>query len=282
MHGIRTTWDFRDFLAVPGRVNHDGCAALRFSEPDNRFYDVFPPFHLAGFLTKIMVPLYNLTAPIFGPPLRPPSGVLAAEMIRLHKPRGAAIPPSILEQLYHEHGGPDIFKRLDVLLLAGGPLPQVIGDEISKHTTLCQLYGSTEAGQIWQLVPLPEDWSYIQFHPNERFKLQPANEGMFELVPFAGKDLEEISALYHNYPDVCEWRTKDLFKPHPTYQVGPVEVPCSQRRHLSVFKRGKAESYSHRVFYTCLSRCQWSVSSWTGSGSSRPSGRAQSKCGIFI
>jgi thioester reductase-like protein/aryl carrier-like protein len=121
-----------------------------------------------------------------------------------------------LEQLYHEHGGANIFKQLDVLLFAGGPLPQVIGDEISKHTTLCQFYGSTEAGQIRQLVPLPEDWSYIQFHPNERFELQPAGEDMFELVLFADKDLERISHLYHNYPDVREWRTKDLFKPHPS------------------------------------------------------------------
>jgi acyl-coenzyme A synthetase/AMP-(fatty) acid ligase len=215
-HGTCATWDFRDLPTVPGRVNHDGCGTLRFSEPDSRIYDVFPPFHLAGFLTKIMIPLYNLTAPIFGPPLRPPSGALAAEIIRLHKPRGAVIPPSILEQLYHEHDGPDVFKQLDVLLFAGGPLPQVIGDEISKHTKLCQFYGSTEAGQIRQLVPLPEDWSYIQFHPNERFELQPAGEDMFELVLFTDKGSERISHLYHNYPDVREWRTKDLFKPHPT------------------------------------------------------------------
>ncbi|KUJ17080.1 putative NRPS-like enzyme [Mollisia scopiformis] len=190
-HGTLTTYDVRDWPSVPGRINHDGLSTLRFSQPDSRIYDVFPPFHIAGFMTKVMVPLYNLTAPIPGPPLRPPSGSLAAEMIRLHKPRGAVIPPSIVEQLYHEHGGADLFKQLDVLLYAGGPLPQVVGDEISKHTTLCQFYGSTEM-------------------------LQPAGESMFELVVFADKDLERTSSLYHNYPDVREWRTKDLFKPHPS------------------------------------------------------------------
>ncbi|KAH6675144.1 putative NRPS-like enzyme [Halenospora varia] len=215
-HGTFATYDVRDWPTVAGRVNHDGLATLRFSQPDSRIYDVFPPFHIAGFMTKVMVPLYNLTAPIFGPPLRPPSGALAAEMIRLHKPRGAVLPPSITEQLYHEQGGAELLKQLDVLLFAGGPLPQVVGDELSKHTTLCQFYGSTEMSQIRQLVPLPEDWSYIQFHPNERFELQPAGEGMFELVVFADKDLERTSSLYHNYPDVHEWRTKDLFKPHPS------------------------------------------------------------------
>ncbi|KAH8665697.1 putative NRPS-like enzyme [Tricladium varicosporioides] len=218
-HGTFATYDVRDWPTVPGCVNHDGLATLRFSQPNSRIYDVFPPFHIAGFMTKVMVPLYNLTAPIFGPPLRPPSGALAAEMIRLHKPRGAVLPPSISEQLYHEQGGAELLKQLDVLLFAGGPLPQVVGDELSKYTTLCQFYGSTEMGQIRQLVPLPEDWSYIQFHPNERFELQPAGECMFELVVFADKDLERTSSLYHNYPDVHEWRTKDLFKPHPNKPV---------------------------------------------------------------
>ncbi|KAE9367390.1 putative NRPS-like enzyme [Stipitochalara longipes BDJ] len=215
-HGTFATYDVRDWPTVPGRINHDGLCTLRFSQPDSRIYDAFPPFHIAGFMTKVMVPLFNLTAPIFGPPLRPPSGALAAEMIRLHRPRGAIIPPSITEQLYHEHGGIDLFKQLDVLLFAGGPLPQVVGDEISKHTTLCQLYGSTEMSQIRQLIPLPEDWSYIQFHPNEPLELQPAGDGMFELVVFADKDLERTSPLYHNYPDMREWRTKDLFRPHPS------------------------------------------------------------------
>ncbi|TVY78270.1 Non-canonical non-ribosomal peptide synthetase FUB8 [Lachnellula suecica] len=214
-HGTFATYDVRDWPTVAGRINHDGLTTLRFAETDSCIYDVFPPFHIAGFLTKVMVPLYNLTAPIFGPPLRPPSGALAAEMIRLHKPRGAVIPPSITEQLYHEHDGADLFKTLDVLLYAGGPLPQVVGDEISKYTTLCQFYGSTEMSQIRQLVPLPEDWSYIEFHPNERFQLQLVEEDMFELVVFADKESERTSSLYHNYPEVREWRTKDLFKRHP-------------------------------------------------------------------
>jgi acyl-coenzyme A synthetase/AMP-(fatty) acid ligase len=166
-HGTFATYDVRDWPTVPGRSNHDCLGTLRFSDPHARIYDLFPPFHLSGVNTRLLCPLYNLTAPIFGPPLRPPSGALAAEMIRLHKPHGVVIPPSLLEQLYHEQGSAELFQQLDVLVTGGGPLPQVVGDEISKHTTLCQIYGSTEMGQVRQLIPLPEYWSYIQFHPNE-------------------------------------------------------------------------------------------------------------------
>jgi thioester reductase-like protein len=217
-HGTFATYDARGWPTVPGRVNHDLLTTLSFPSQENaRIYDLFPPFHVAGFLMKLLIPIYGLSAPIFGPPLRPPSGALAGEIIRLLKPKAVAIPPSIAEQLYHEHDGIEIFKQLDVLLYAGGPLPQDVGDAISKHTkTLCQFYGSTEAGQIRQLVPLPEDWSYMVFHPNEQFELQPTEEGAFELVLLTDKGVEHTSSLYHNFPLEPEWRTKDLFKPHPT------------------------------------------------------------------
>jgi thioester reductase-like protein/aryl carrier-like protein len=71
-------------------------------------------------------------------------------------------------------------------------------------------------GQVRQLIPLSEDWSYIHFHPNERLELQEAGEDMFELVVFADKGSEGTSSLYHNYPDIREWRTKDLFRRHPS------------------------------------------------------------------
>ncbi|TAQ86650.1 hypothetical protein B7494_g5036 [Chlorociboria aeruginascens] len=214
-HGTFATLDIRDWPVVPGRLNHD-VSTLRFPQPNSRIYDVFPPFHVVGFLLKVINPLYNLTAPIFGPPLRPPSGALAAEIIRLYKPRGAIIPPSITEQLYHEPDSLNIFRSLDLLLFAGGPLPQKIGDEISKYTNLGQFYGSTEMGQIRQLIPEPEDWPYMEFHPNEAIELQPIGDDLFELVVISDKSLERSSSLYHNYPDLKEWRTKDLFKQHPT------------------------------------------------------------------
>ncbi len=63
----------RNFPTVPGRRNHD-LTVWDFDTPDARIYEPFPPFHPAGFLCKILVPLYTHTIPVFGPPLRPPSG----------------------------------------------------------------------------------------------------------------------------------------------------------------------------------------------------------------
>ena len=205
----------RNFPTVPGRKNHD-LTVWDFDGPGARIYEPFPPFHLAGFYNKVMVPLYTNTIPIFGPPQRPPSGCLMAEIMRQQDIRGAIVPPSVAEQLLNEQDGIEYFRRLEVLCFAGGPLSSPAGDEISKVTSLCQFYGSTELGQIRQLVPRPETWSYMEFHPHAKLEFQRADDGAFELVVFADTSTESSSSLNHNYPGVAEWRTKDLFKPHPT------------------------------------------------------------------
>ena len=147
----------RNFPTVPGRKNHD-FTRWDFDGTPGRIYDSFPPFHLAGFFNKIVVPLFTTAIPIFGPPLRPPSGALVADIMQQQKVRGCFLPPSVVEQLLHEPNGLDYFKQLDMVWYAGGPLSQAAGDAISRVTTICQFYGSTELGQIRQLVPRLEDW----------------------------------------------------------------------------------------------------------------------------
>lgn len=205
----------RNFPTVPGRKNHD-LTMWDFDGTPGRIYESFPPFHLAGFINKIIVPLYTAAIPVFGPPLRPPSGALVADIMQQQNIRGCILPPSVVEQLLHEPNGLDYFKQLDIVCYAGGPLSQAAGNAISRVTMVCQFYGSTEVGQIRQLVPRLEDWSYMEFHPNTRLEFQPSDDDAFELVVFADTSTEESVALNHNYPGVREWHTKDLFKPHPT------------------------------------------------------------------
>ncbi|KAK3185857.1 hypothetical protein K4F52_005311 [Lecanicillium sp. MT-2017a] len=80
------------------------------------------------------------------------------------------------------------------------------------------MYGSTEAFQVPQLVPAKEDWAYMEWNPNFKLEMQPSDDekGAYEMVLFADEETEHVCALYHNLPGVKEWRTKDLFKPHPT------------------------------------------------------------------
>ncbi|KAL8793203.1 MAG: hypothetical protein Q9195_004233 [Heterodermia aff. obscurata] len=205
----------RNFPRVPNRENHD-LTVWDFHGASGRIYEPFPPFHLAGFFNKIMVPIFTNAIPIFGPPLRSPSGNLTAEIMLQQTVRGCILPPFVAEQLLHESDGLEFFKKLDVFIYAGGPLSQATGNAISSVTTVCQFYGATEVGQIRQLVPRPEDWSYMEFHPDTKLELLPSDDDAYELVLLADPTTESSCALNHNYPGVKEWHTKDLFRPHPT------------------------------------------------------------------
>jgi thioester reductase-like protein/aryl carrier-like protein len=205
----------RNFPTVPGRRNHD-LTTWDFSQPGSCLYVPFPLFHLAGFFNNIMIPLYTQTIPVFGPATRLPSGALTAHIIQNLNVKGCFLPPSLVADLYAEPNGLDLLKSLEVLCYAGGPLSEAIGNELVQHVTLCQFYGSTELGLVRQLMPPKENWQYMEFHPLSRLELQPADDGAYELVVFADAETESHSGLNHNLPGVSEFRTKDLFRRHPT------------------------------------------------------------------
>nr|ARJ54151.1 nonribosomal peptide synthetase [Ramalina conduplicans] len=212
-HGTFAVMDNdRNFPTVPGRKNHD-LTLFDFDGAESRIYEPFPPFHVGGFFYKIVLPLYTRTIPVFGPSLRPPSGALVATILKQQHVRGCILPPAVAEQLLHEPDGLDCFKQLDVFCYAGGPLSQATGDIISSVTSVCQFYGGTEIGQVRQLVPQGGNWPFMEFHPNAKIELRPSDDDAYEMIIFPD---EGFCGLNHNFPEVKEWQTKDLFKQHPT------------------------------------------------------------------
>ena len=206
----------RNFPKVPGRRTNDWSAWDFDGIIGGHYYSPFPPFHLGGFLTNTMLPLFSRSIPVFGPPVAPPSSKLAAEIMSQVEILGTMLPPSIAEQLLLESEKTDYFRRLRFLCFAGGPLSKAAGDKLSKLTTLCQFYGSTETAGIRQLVPLPEDWPYIEFHPLTKVHFEPSGDDAYELILHADESTILSSTLNHNLPGVQEYHTNDLFRSHPT------------------------------------------------------------------
>ena len=140
------------------------------------------------------------------------------EVIRQQKQMIKAfyVPPSLIEQWIQEEGALQQAKQLDFVLYGGGPLAPVIGDLLSQVTDVCQMYGSAESGQIQLLVPQKGEWSYMEWNPFEEVDMQPSIEGASEMVLHQHPKFFKRRSLYHNFPDIKEWRTGDLFTPHPT------------------------------------------------------------------
>lgn len=168
-------------------------------------------------MALVVLPIYSTTATVvLGPADRPPTGRLACEIMQQYELRALFCPPTIFEQLVIEPEGLERANRLDFLLYAGGPLTTTTGDLLSQVTDVCQFYGSTETGAVQALVPLREDWASLEWHPSYQADMQPSEDDAYEMVLYRDPKLQGIRSLSCNFPDVEEWHTRDLFRPHPT------------------------------------------------------------------
>lgn len=106
-------------------------------------------------------------------------------------------------------------------------MPQDLGDRVAAKMYLRCLWGATETGIVPQLLPeevLPSAasslalWRYIRFHPCVGPHFDKITDGDYELVIRRQEALIKTQACF-TVPGLDldeEYRTKDLFEPHPT------------------------------------------------------------------
>ncbi|KAK7743323.1 putative NRPS-like protein biosynthetic cluster [Diatrype stigma] len=205
----------RNLPSVPGRVNQN-WALWDFPAKEN-FFSAFPAFHLAGFSSMVMLPIYYSNATlVLAPPNRPPTGNMLSEIMDQLTLKSIFCPPIIAEQLVQEPNGVEKCKDLKFLLYAGGPLSKAAGSALSSVTDVCQFYGQTETGAIQALVPKREDWASLEWHPTQEAIMEPSIDGTYEMVIKRNPALVGIRSISCNFPNVEIWRTRDLFHQHPT------------------------------------------------------------------
>lgn len=205
----------RNLPTVPGRVNQN-WSLWDFPQQET-FFSPFPGFHLAGFSSMVLLPIYYQNAKlVMSPPTRPPTGHLVSEIMDQFKLKSIFCPPIVAEQLVQEAGGIEKCKSLKFLLYAGGPLSQSAGEALSAVTDVCQFYGQTETGAIQALVPRREDWASLEWHPAQEAVMKPYADNIYEMTMTRNPALEKVRSLSANFPDVEVWHTNDLFKPHAT------------------------------------------------------------------
>lgn len=204
----------RNLPTVAGRVNQN-WSLWDFPQQET-FFSPFPPFHLGGFSSMIMLPIYYQNARlVLSPPSRPPTGHLVSEIMDHFKLKSIFCPPIVAEQLAKEPDGLEKCRSLKFLLYAGGPLSQSAGDALSKVTDVCQFYGSTETGPVQALVPRREDWASLEWNPVQEVIMEPYEDQIYEMTMRRNPNLLRIRSLSANFPDEEVWHTKDLFRRNP-------------------------------------------------------------------
>ena len=171
---------------------------------------------LGGFMALVVLPIYSTTATVvLGPADRPPTGRMVSQIMQRYHLRALFCPPIIFEQLVQEPEALEHANGLDFLSYAGGPLSSETGTLLGQLTNVCSFYGSTETGAAQTLIPLREDWAFLEWHPSWGADMQPSEDEAYEMVLHRDPSLEGVRRFSCNFPNVEEWHTKDLFRPHP-------------------------------------------------------------------
>ncbi|KAF1351721.1 acetyl-CoA synthetase-like protein [Lizonia empirigonia] len=128
-------------------------------------------------------------------------------------PTSSIFPPSILEDISTTEKGIAALGKLESVFFGGAPLASASGDKICQVTNLVTVIGSTEALLMCTLLPsAPDEWGYFHWSSVAGAVMEPAENDLFELV-LKPKDIKH-QAIFHTFPGIQEWRTKDLFRRH--------------------------------------------------------------------
>lgn len=133
----------------------------------------------------------------------------------------AFIVPSIVQELSQSPKLLDFCARnLEMIIYCGGDLPQSVGDVVASKIRLVNQYGTSELGLLALLQPKshldPEDWKYIQVHPDTGAEFRHVAEDIHELYIVRDPKKEQQQPTFTLFPDIQEYSTRDLFVRHPS------------------------------------------------------------------
>ncbi|KAK2861154.1 putative NRPS-like protein biosynthetic cluster [Arthroderma sp. PD_2] len=173
-----------------------------------------PFFHLMGFSLLIMAVFHRIPCVIL--PDKPLSTELLTSVLNSTKPTAALFPPCILEDISTSPEAMDALSALKYVYFGGGPLATEIGSRISERTKLVSFLGMTEGGFVLSMVPQDkEDWSYFEWGPSFGIKMESVGDGLSEMV-LHRHERPDLQPIFHTFPDLDRYHTKDLYVPHPT------------------------------------------------------------------
>ena len=217
---------------VPGRETL-GAECFHRMGGDRRIYSPTPAYHLSGFNNMCFFPVFTGCINVLTPSgIARPDASLVKTILDAQNVKLLATAPAHIEGISGLRGGIASLSKLDYLCYVGGPLAPAVGDLLKDKVSIIPFYGSTEAGGARLLVPKPDDFQYLEFHPVVQPRFEPIVDGASELIWTNLSSHERMMAFQWTLPEHVlalpsiketedrqkDFRSKDLFLPHPDPQ----------------------------------------------------------------
>ncbi|KAH7635497.1 hypothetical protein B0T09DRAFT_405537 [Sordaria sp. MPI-SDFR-AT-0083] len=205
---------------LPPREDGKLMWVAEMSKRAKRIMHPMPLYHAAGMYISMLMMHYYDTPGALGVGDRPLSSDLVLEYIKYADIEGMTLPPAILEELSQDEEAIEALKTLNFVSFGGGNLAPESGDRLVENgVTLCNIISATE------FTPFPYYWQYdrtlwryfnfdtelfgIDWRPHD-------GDSSYEQVIIRKEKNPGLQGFFYTFPDLKEYSTKDLYKPHPT------------------------------------------------------------------
>lgn len=166
---------------------------------------------MLGFFGAIVCGAKTIVAPVPGMRLTTEN---VTGFLQVTRPDVGIFPPSVLENMLKQESAMEELTRLKHIGYGGGPMNPTAGAKLAQSLPhLMTMIGSTEGG-FFQMETTNNSahWNAFNFSPLGH-KMEEVEPGLFELVFPRTKVIDETYLFFHSFPDLNEYRTKDLFSP---------------------------------------------------------------------
>lgn len=199
-------------------------ATVEWARSSNRVFCPMPLFHMAGVICTVSMAIYWGTPVALGIGSRPATADLMVECLANMDAESAMLAPAIIEDMSQTEEGINALGRMKTVCFGGGNLAREAGNRLVKQgVRLNNLIGATE----WAPFPSyttsdPYLWQYFHHNPDVfgcEFRKHAGEEDVYELVVVRqeqNKNHPGLQGVFYTFPELQEWSTKDLYRPHPT------------------------------------------------------------------
>jgi thioester reductase-like protein len=214
-HGFLGTIDYGAFMPRPSGRSGAFFQDLVSADPQSELaLAIVPYFHLMGLCSFFEAIFHNV--PFVASPDQPLSVNLLIDVIRATHPTATILPPSTLEDVSRYPEALEALGTLRFICYGGAPLAKEVGDKLSQYTQVRNAIGSSEMGILDCLVPEgKENWGYFEWNPAYGIDMQHVADDLYELVIPRVEDSRRMHGIFHTFPTLKEYRSKDLYVRHP-------------------------------------------------------------------
>ncbi|GAP86953.1 putative nonribosomal peptide synthetase [Rosellinia necatrix] len=192
-----------------------------FSENSKRNFIPMPLFHAAALYSFLSTVIYYGTPAALGLPDRPLSAESVLSCLEHLDVQATMLPPAILEDMSQSDHYIEALKKLNLVFFGGGNLVREAGNRlVEKGVNLNNLISATE------FVPFPiylqpdsKLWQYFIINSEEfgaDWRKVNGENDVYRLVIVRKDKNPGLQGFFYTFPDLNEYDTKDLYKPHPT------------------------------------------------------------------